>query len=158
MLLSPLRVENPVHARKSPGSLLTTLHIVEERHLGSLTCHVLRSPEKERVYSHFLANSSTVFRDRPGAYDPHIFGRRTQRVLACNVYLRGDADFAASLPDCRVDLEVALILQPVTDRNGLNVCDVPIVARQTVTILFDEEEECEDEVGGRGGGSSSSTR
>ena len=35
--------------------------LAAERHLGSLTCHVLRSKEKEEVYSHFLANSSTVF-------------------------------------------------------------------------------------------------
>ena len=56
-------VENPVRARKVSDSLLTTLRIVEERHLGSLTCHVLRSKETDEVYEHFIANSSTVFRE-----------------------------------------------------------------------------------------------
>ncbi len=57
------RVENPVRARKVGNSLVTTLRIVEERHLGSLTCHLLRSRETEELYQHFIANSSTVFRE-----------------------------------------------------------------------------------------------
>ena len=36
-------MDNPVRARKVPGSKLTTLRILEEQHFGSLTCHVLRS-------------------------------------------------------------------------------------------------------------------
>ena len=31
-----------------------------------------------------------------------------------------------------VDLEVALILQPLLRRNGKNVCDVPVIARQVI--------------------------
>ena len=38
-----------------------------------------------------------------------------------------------------VDLEVILILQPLTGRNGRNICDVPVIARQTVTIDFGGE-------------------
>ena len=44
------RVDNPVRARKVPGSKLTTLRILEEQHFGSLTCHVLRSKVPNTCY------------------------------------------------------------------------------------------------------------
>ena len=37
--------------------------------------------------------------------------------------------------DNEVDLEVALILQPLLRRNGKNVCDVPVIARQVKSFL-----------------------
>lgn len=36
-----------------------------------------------------------------------------------------------------VDLEVVLILQPLLERSGNNICDVPVIARQTVSIKFE---------------------
>ena len=54
-LLSNYRVDNPVRARKVPGSKLTTLRILEEQHFGSLTCHVLRSKVSTKCYVPFLS-------------------------------------------------------------------------------------------------------
>ena len=79
-------MDNPVRvARKVAGAKVTTLRILEERHFGSLTCHVLRSKERP-LFDHFLANSSTAFRSA-NAYDPYIYGKKTHRFLTCDVYL-----------------------------------------------------------------------
>jgi hypothetical protein len=109
---------------------VTSLHVLEERYFGSLTCHVLRSVDRP-VFEHFVANASTVFR-QPGAYDPYAYGRKTHRYFACDVYL-----LDAAFDEAFVDLDVALILQPVLARNGAGKCDAPLVARQTVRIDFD---------------------
>ena len=97
-------MDNPVRARKIPNTKLTSLRILEEQHFGSLTCHVLRSRDRP-VFDHFSANSSTAF-ESANAYDPYIYGKRTHRVIACDVYLV-DEFFEESV----VDLDVALILQ-----------------------------------------------
>ena len=97
-----------MYADKIPNSHLTTLRIVEEKYLGSLTCHVIKDPD-EPLFEHFHANASTVFKSA-NVYEPFSFGKPTHRIITCDIYLKDD-DFAEK----EVDLEVALLLQPLLE-------------------------------------------
>ena len=39
------------------------------------------------MFDHFLANSTTAFVGKANAYDPYIYGKKTGRVLTCDIYL-----------------------------------------------------------------------
>ena len=65
-------------------------------------------------------------------YDPYAFGQKQKRFYNCDIYLTQD-DFEETL----VNLEVVLILQPLLRRQGINVCDVPLITRRTVRIEFE---------------------
>lgn len=125
-------MESPVRVAKVGMTKLTSLKILEEQHLGSLTCHVLRDPSKPSAFDSFAANSTTEFSSRPDTYDPHVYGRRRRKTFRCDVYLL-DADF----PDDTVDLDLVLILQPLLKVNEKNLCDTPLIARQTVQFIFE---------------------
>ena len=97
-----------MYAEKVSNSHLTTLRILEEKYLGSLTCHVIKDPDVP-LFEHFHANASTVFRSA-NVYEPFSFGKPTHRFITCDIYLK-DADF----PEKEVDLEIALLLQPLLE-------------------------------------------
>ncbi len=82
-------------------------------------------------YSPLIRSDGVAFANA-GTYDPYAFGKKTERFYNCDIRLRR-ADF----PEKAVDLEVVLILQPLLRSNGKNVCDVPVVTRQTVRIEFE---------------------
>ena len=125
-------MENPVNVPKTASHKITTLQIEESRHLGSLTCHVLRDTSKP-VFDKFNATTNGLAFTDANTYDPYDFGKKRTRFYNCDIFLI-DANF----PDLAVDLEVVLILQPLIRRSrGQTVCDVPLITRKTVRIEFE---------------------
>ena len=116
---------------KTANRKITTLQIREEQHLGSLTCHVLRDTSNS-LFDKFNATTTGLAFPNPSVYDPYAFGQKQQRFYNCDIYLTND-----NFEENQVNLEVVLILQPLLRRQGLNICDVPLITRRTVRIEFE---------------------
>ena len=113
---------------KTANTKITTLQIREDQHLGSLTCHILRDTSNT-LFDHFNATTKGLAFSNAGTYDPYSFGKKRNKFYNCDIYLRN-----SNFSDLVVDLEVVLILQPLLRRQSINVCDVPLITRQTVHI------------------------
>ena len=117
---------------KTANTKITTLQIQEQQYFGSLTCHVLRDTSNS-IFNHFNATTRGLAFSNADTYDPYNFGKKREKFYNCDIYLT-NSDF----PDLAVDLEIVLILQPLLRRQSINVCDVPLITRQTVHIEFAE--------------------
>ena len=126
------RLENPIDVPKTANTKITTLQIQEQQYFGSLTCHVLRDTSNS-IFNHFNATTRGLAFSNADTYDPYNFGKKREKFYNCDIYLT-NSDF----PDLAVDLEIVLILQPLLRRQSINVCDVPLITRQTVHIEFAE--------------------
>ena len=127
-IFSNFRLENPINVPKTANTKITTLQIREDQHLGSLTCHILRDTSNT-LFDHFNATTKGLAFSNAGTYDPYSFGKKRNKFYNCDIYLRN-----SNFSDLVVDLEVVLILQPLLRRQSINVCDVPLITRQTVHI------------------------
>ena len=124
------RLENPINVPKTANTKITTLRIQEQQYFGSLTCHVLRDTSNS-IFNHFNATTRGLAFSNADTYDPYNFGKKREKFYNCDIYLT-NSDF----PDLVVDLEIVLILQPLLRRQSINLCDVPLITRQTVHIEF----------------------
>ena len=112
-----------------------SINSISRRHTNVLSCLI-------SVKQYFFAKNvvwviwwSNVFQNQNNRafckitchQKPHRIGFIFYRF--CNFFQSND------FQENEVDLEVALILQPLLRRNGKNVCDVPVIARQVKGFL-----------------------